>query len=107
MPRLRKLHRIASQVGQDLAYAPGIANKGPGQVGLHTHGHVQAFVVGTRRQQRRHIPHHIGQLERLDVQRQLASGGLREVQDVIDDRKKGISPFINRIDIVCLPRIKV
>ena len=86
-----KFDGVAHQVDDDLADSPRVAHERFRHVGLHLVDEFQPFLMGAVAQSLHGLSQTLAQLEGDSFHLQLACFYLREVQDVIDDAKQGLS----------------
>src|SRR5690606_19878296 len=93
-----ELHRVANQVGGDLAEAPDIADDAEWQVRIDPDDQFEVLFHDARGNEGRHVLDRLGEIERRVVEHQLAGVDLREVENVVDDRQQRIARLDDDID---------
>ena len=83
-----EFHRVAGQVGEDLAQAARVARKQGGHLGVSGAEQLQPFVVGLERHGRGKVVQQTLQVEVQGLQVELARLDLGKVENVVDQPEK-------------------
>ena len=102
-----ELHRIAEQIGDDLAEAAGVADDMGRQARIDAHDQFEVLFGDARRHQRRDVLDRFGKPEGRRVQRQLAGIDLGEIENVVDDGEQRVAGFDDDIGEGLLARVKL
>ena len=95
---LGELHRIADKVGRDLAETPDIADHRLRQFRIDAHDEFEVLLRDARRNQRRHVLDRLAEAEWRGIELELSGVDLGEIEDVIDDRQKGVARLHDDVD---------
>ncbi|MNL19577.1 hypothetical protein D3C87_1407860 [compost metagenome] len=107
MSLLGKLHRIADEIGDDLAEAPGVPEHGLPHGSITAHDEFDILVGGSRRKQGGNVLDRLHRIEWRLSQLHLPGIDLREIENVVDDRQKRIAGFNDDVDEGFLPRVEI
>jgi hypothetical protein len=103
----RELHRVADQVGEDLAQSRRIAAHPLAQRRRHEATQLHALRLGALSEHEHGVLHAAQQVELDVLERHLARLDLREVEDVVDDRQQGLARRADRAGEVALLRVEL
>ena len=96
---LGKLHRIADQVGDDLADAQRIAGNLPRQIGRDLSAQRNRILAGFRLMSLDAIRQQYAQIERYLFQCHLSCFDLREIQNIVQQRQQRIGATLRRLQL--------
>ena len=99
MTAQRELHRVADEVGQDLAHPPGVADELGGQEHVVVQQQVQRLLLHLRAHQHQNLVHAGFQIERIAAQLDPVGLDLGEVEDVVEDLQQGGPGVADRVDV--------
>ena len=102
----RKLYGIAQQIGKHLPQTERVANQSFGKIGRYMKKQINVFVSGSRSEQGFHLSEQCICLKIVQVQFQLASLDLGEIQNIVDNSEKQAGRVVNLIDVIFLPAIQ-
>ena len=98
----RELDGVPDEIRDDLAKAVGVAHQGVRHVGTDVIGQFQSLQLCPRRQQLERRGEAVAQVERDDIDGELAGLDLREVEDVVDDGQQRLGGRLDHVQIVAL-----
>ena len=99
---LGELDGVADEIHDDLAQPAGVAHQGVGTSGRDVTGQLQSLRVGPHGQQFERRREAVGQVERDDVEGELAGLDLREVEDVVDDGQQRLAGRLDDVEVLAL-----
>ena len=94
-----ELDRVAGEIGENLAQALAVRAHEARRRGAERRGDLDAFALGSGREQFHHAFDQLAQIDRLDDEIEMAGLDLREIEDLVDERDQRAARTADRLDV--------